>query len=228
MPAYSYTPVDGHIVVNTGQDSLLLDTGSPVSMGTSETIHFCDRSFAVHKGNYMGTDIHWLAERVGCDLSGLVGSDILAGFDVLIDPEKQEVTFSEEPMKCNGTEEQVELFMGIPVIEVMVGDTTVRAFFDTGAKLSYLNPEITASYEPLGEEGDFHPTMGEFTAPVFCVPVTIAGQRVDLRCGNLPGPLQTRLMIANTSGIIGTEILSSYRVCLSYLRQKLILIGRGT
>jgi hypothetical protein len=64
---------------------------------------------------------------------------------------------------CQERLEKLEQFMDIPFIEALVGDDWGQMFFDTGAKLSYINPELTDKFPSVGTSQDFYPGIGETT-----------------------------------------------------------------
>lgn len=91
--------------------------------------------------------------------------------------------------------------MGIPIIEALVGDDRVRIFFDTSAKLSYLNPDTTAQFPSVGTAQDFYPGIGEFSTKIYAVPIVLGTEQIMLRVSNLPDPLRASIMLADTAGI---------------------------
>lgn len=115
--------------------------------------------------------------------------------------------------------------MGIPIIQAEVNGSEIRMFFDTGAKLSYLDPEITENFQSIGTTNDFYPGLGSFETQTYRVPIRLGSTEIELTVGTLPEMLQLTLMMANTSGILGTAILSNFAVGLNPGIKKLILEG---
>jgi len=105
--------------------------------------------------------------------------------------------------------------MGVPIANVMIGNTRCEAFIDTGARLSYVAKSFVASYSPCGVEKDFYPGMGEFETQVYEVPFQIGSKQIMLRCGVLPVLLEKALFITGKLGIIGTEIFEKFEVHLA-------------
>jgi hypothetical protein len=130
---------------------------------------------------------------------------------------------SEDELPLAGQVLELDDVMGIPIIEVMVGEDKVRVFFDTGAKLSYLDPGRTNAFESVGTEKDFYPGAGDFSTNVYDIPIILATETVILRVGNLPELLQMTLMMADTGGILGTAILHTHKVTFAPRRRTLTL-----
>jgi hypothetical protein len=219
---YNFEFVDGHIIAVDDQCRLLIDTGAPSSVANCSTIEFAGGSYQAQT-NYMGISPESLGMNVGTSIDALVGADILNRYDIFIDPTTHTLDVSENELTLNGQSLELGDVMGIPIVEVMVGENKVRMFFDTGAKLSYLDPERTSAFESIGSETDFYPGVGDFSTNVYDVPIMLAGEKVVLRVGNLPALLQMSLMMADIGGILGTAILRTHKVTFALRRRTLSL-----
>lgn len=225
---YPYDLVNGHIVLKANANSLLIDTGAPSSVGNSSPLDFAGRTHDVSP-NYMGVTPESLScHSVGTTINGLVGADILNQYDILFDSSRHRITLSEEELPTDDDFLPLDAFMGIPIIETVVAGETVRMFFDTGAKLSYLNPDLSAKFPSAGEERDFYPGVGDFTTHTHTVPIGIGGREITLRVGILPELLQATLMMADTGGILGTALLDAYTVLFAPRRRIMSLQERNT
>jgi hypothetical protein len=219
---YKYEFVDGHIIAVVDQRRFLIDTGAPFSVADASPIEFAGGSYRAQK-TYMGVSPESLSRNVGTSIDTLVGADILNQYDIFIDPTTQTLDVSENELPLTGQALELDDVMGIPIIEVMVGEDKVRMFFDTGAKLSYLDPQRINGFESIGTETDFYPGIGDFSTNVFDVPIMLAGETLFLRVGNLPALLQMSLMMADTGGILGTAILRTHKVIFAPRRKTLTL-----
>lgn len=222
---YPYNMVDGHIVLKAGANLLLIDTGAPSSVASSSPLEFAGRTYEV-SSEYMGVSPESLSGSVGTIINGLVGADILNQYDILIDSNCCRIVLSEEELPTDDDCLPLHAFMGIPIVEAVVSGEVVRMFFDTGAKLSYLSPELSAKFPSAGEERDFYPGIGDFTTQTRSVPIGIGGREIILRTGILPGVLQATLMMANTGGILGTAIIDAYTVIFAPRRKIMSLQER--
>lgn len=221
---FNYRLFDGHILMEVGQQSMLIDTGAPCGFARASPIQLGNREYRFEK-DFMGMSSESLSTNVGCEVHALIGADVLNHYDILIDPEAGCLTLSEDELPLEGQSIPVELYMGIPVLEAGIHGRPARMFFDTGAKLSYLDRELTSGCAVAGSAEDFYPTIGRFTTNVYEITVELAADTIKLQAGNLPELLQMTLMMANTRGILGTAILRTHRVTYSP-RRRLLAINK--
>lgn len=214
MERYELKLIDGHLIMQTPAGRMLLDTGAPRSMGTGRAVTLNGRTFPLVEG-YMGLSVAGLCDLVGTPFDVLLGADVLGQYDVVFDVRGGSVGFSEAPQEMPADALVLEDVMGVPVVEVRVGGEAIRAFFDTGAKLSYLDAAAAGAFPEAGTAEDFHPLMGRFTTATRDVPMQLGAQRAVVRCGTLPELLQVTLMLCGVRGILGTCVLERCRAVLA-------------
>lgn len=219
---YKYELVDGHIIAIAGLLRLLIDTGAPSSVDDSSSLEFAGRMHRTQK-EFMGISPESLSKSVGAPVNALVGADIINQYDTLIDPTTHTLEMSEDDLPLAGQCLVMDDFMGIPIIEAVVSNDKVRMFFDTGAKLSYLNPDRTSAFQSAGTEEDFYPGVGNFSTNAYDIPIMFGSEAIVLRVGNLPHLLQMTLMMASTDGIVGTAILRTHKILLAPRRKTIAL-----
>ena len=198
---------DGHLFVEAEESLWLYDTGAPTSFGDVETLAFAGEQFRPASG-YMGLDASMLSGFVGVQCSGLLGADILGRFDHLLDVPSETLTASSDELSHPGTRVPLSEFMGIPIVTARIGGTSYRMFFDTGAQISYLQDDSLADFPSSGTVTDFFPGVGEFETDTHQVDVRMEDLQFTVRCGTLPGLLGLTLMMADTQGIIGNQVLA--------------------
>src|SRR5262245_65608429 len=188
-----------HIVVRCGDRNVLIDTGSPVTLGRTPT--------AIQLGDVLVRPMVWrsfdfdgLSRLVGVSIDAIVGNDTLAeqSFTLALgpqpvchfgvgdlDPESSErtrhITF---PFRRRGT---------LPVGELRLGPDreVVQAIIDTGAVIS-LAPRAwldAHAGQLIDHRHEFHLSADgwlEFDTPLYLVPVEVNGQRLALRVGRVP------------------------------------------
>lgn len=75
---------DGHLIINNNGQKILVDTGSPVTIGRSNHFVFMD-----HEHNcttaYLGTDIPSISKLMDYDIDVLMGMDVLGRYEMLTD-----------------------------------------------------------------------------------------------------------------------------------------------
>ena len=196
----------GHLFVELEDNFWLFDTGAPTSFGSSQSLTFSGEQFSLEQ-SYFGLTAEALSEFVGVQCRGLLGADILGRFDHIINIGKGLLKVSTAELPHDSLSIPLDDVMGIPVVTVRVGSKDYRMFFDTGAQISYFQDDSLADFNTAGSVSDFYPGFGQFQTDTHEVPVTLGTDSFILRCGSLPGVLGATLMMADTQGIIGNQVL---------------------
>jgi Ca-activated chloride channel family protein len=221
---YRIRLVRGHLVAQIHRDTALIDTGVPISIGSQAEWPFGNQ---VHRlsPEYMGVTLDYLSRMVGTKLNILLGTDILKQYSFLVDLPRERIEFHMTPFGMPGVHVPLDDFAGVPFVHCTIGKDAYQAYVDTGAKLSYVSKEIATGCTQVGKEHDFYPGMGEFDTPVYEVPITLEGEMFTLRCGVLPGMLETAMQVTGKSVIIGSELFQKYIVSLS-IGEKSMVLGK--
>jgi len=114
---------------------------------------------------------------------------------------------SEGDLTSAGTAQQLDFFMGVPMLSTKVGNTSCQLFFDSGAQISYYQGAIPPNAPSAGTLKDFFPLVGEFETETYMIPLELAGIRHTIRFGKLPGMMGMALQMAGVSGILGNEVM---------------------
>jgi hypothetical protein len=222
MPrSYPYTEHDGHFIVDTGEQRWLLDTGSPVSVGSARIKLGGASSQPLQ--NFMGVTIDWLQEMVGTEFDALVGMDVLRHKSFMIDAELGQVHFGLRAAQVNGLKHTFYTTMGIPTVELSIAAEYCALFFDTGAKITYLAKNYLDTLDdPLREIQDFYPGLGQFTAQVYETHVNFGDDETFIEAALLPEQLDALLDVATVEGILGNDSWNYGSVYCSGPEQKII------
>lgn len=186
--------VDGHILVSLAGRNMLIDTGSPVTIGEVPDL--------------------------------LLGTDGLSRYDLEIDPAERVVRVGAD-LEPRGDMLSIELVMGVPQVEVRLDGRDAMAFFDTGAKLSYVEEELVNAREPVDRRSDFYPLLRPFEADIYRVPLGIGPHEWTVEAGTLPETLEVMLTMTDTQAVVGTQILDRFRMGLSFSRREMWLDQLG-
>lgn len=232
--SYQMEMVRGHIVLRVDTMRLLVDTGSPFSIGETDTLTFMGRSWPVQI-NYLGVTTRNLCDQIGTKIDVLIGIQILQHFDITFDTASGRAVFADRIPPPAGITLPFTRFAGIPVISASVYPHELcRLFFDTGAWLSYLSEAwqlwgIRLLEFPKDEPAiDFYPGVGEFETPTYRVDYQLSTETVTLRTGTQLSPAACALLDeAVVDGIIGTGLLDHFRVHLLFSRNQLVLQRLG-
>lgn len=210
----------GHPIINDGENRILIDTGAPSTIHTSDTLNFSSQSFGCST-NYMGLTVSKIPDMLGTEITTLLGADILSDFKILLDYQNQVIEFSKQEIDINGTQTDISNFMGIPIIKMNVANQELKFFLDTGAKLSYLSESLTSNYESVGTDEDFYPGVGKFQTECFEISTIFGDKEFVVKYGNLPTLLQMTLMLGGTDGIIGFDFFNNFKVVLDLKNNRL-------
>ena len=211
---------DGHMMISLVEGIFIIDTGAPTSFSRRGKLSFGGRQIDVPI-NAMGMlDADTLSGYVGTRLDGLIGMDVLKKFKLTFFA--RSTLFVE---KSGGDDNSIAPisdssflpletndFMGIPVVSMKVDKRPVRMFVDTGAKVSYLDPQMLVDFKVEGTIHDFYPGVGEFDVDISTVWCDLNGWPFPAKFGRLPALLQMTLMFGGVDGIIGHDIFDSYTI----------------
>jgi hypothetical protein len=164
-----------------------------------------------------------IAEHLGTHVDAVIGGDILARYECLINLAQCRVTFSNGSLGMDGVSLRTPLKMEVPSAEIRVGGRTGVAFLDTGARLSYLDPSL-ATGRPVAREKDFLPLFGEFETDVYEMEIELAGLRFRGRFGVLPPPLREQLSALGAQGIVGSELLQRFPLLLDLQHHRIMIV----
>ena len=214
---------DGHVILESGGARVLLDTGAPVSVGSVRDWKFEGVPVPLER-DYYGVTTEKLSAHIGAGIDVLLGMDVLGERVFQIDVEAGELRFLERdaPLPA-GEVVPIKPLVGIPTVAFQLDGTDIRAFLDTGARLSYISDQLIASYPEVATVRDFHPSAGLFETAVRLVPVTFGSLWATLHSGSLPPVLDERLSAAGVQGIVGTDLLEQYIVTFSMPTGQLVL-----
>ena len=222
MCKYPLTMKNGHMFIELENGPWLMDTGAPTSFGSESSITIEKTDFEI-QSHYMGMDISQIEDAVGVDMVGLLGTDVLDNFDILLDVPSNTATISNGEIKHSGTSLNLYEFMGIPIVTALIGESEFQMFLDTGAEISYLQDEILETFPKSGPVEDFYPGFGPFETETYYAKVTLGNEQFSLRTGTLPQLLGMTLMMGGIQGILGNDIFRDRRVGYFPRRELLVI-----
>jgi len=218
---------EGHLLIRHDAQALLLNTGCPVSIGSRPSFQFLDREIPALQ-RYHGMTVQQWSEVIGINIDVVLGSDVLGGSAVAIDPEAGRVVFDEDADRPHARGARLETVAGMPVVEVGLTGGKRRLLFHTGATLSCLRDVDTRAHPCVGVARDSYPGLGEFATELRQVPFVFGDQSVSLECGQLPAPLERALRATHIDGIVGTNLLRTFSVGWGSRFSELRLAARDT
>lgn len=203
-----------HILIDSVDGILLVDTGSPMSFHENGMIRLGDDKFLVPT-SLMGVDASYIADKVGERVTGLLGMDIISRMGVKIDIPAGKLSFhpSTDGMTCLPS----RMGMGYMSVEMVLAGNPARIILDTGAPTSYVSGAFTEGLNPIGQVTDFNPLVpgDTFETPIFEFPASFAGIGFTMKAGHLPASLQMMLSVLGVNGVVGMEVLKRFSVTIS-------------
>jgi len=217
---YHIDTFDNHLILLHQENKFLVDTGSPVSISGGSEINVFGQGYEVSQ-HYLGFTIEELSKAIGCNLHTLIGGDILKNHKFHVDFENKQFSILES-LSCEELEGvNIDLYMDIPIIEIGLGQDTIRGFLDTGAKISYLNSQYVDTLKPIDDREDFYPNFGRFNTLIYELPIKFNNKEVCLTFGVLPKTLEVALSMGGTKAIVGNEIFSYFSLIFDYSNKKI-------
>ena len=211
-----------HLLIDTNRGIILIDTGSPASFHNDGCIEINGREHNVPT-NYMGISSSYISQKIGREVSGLLGMDIINLYEMYIDVRNVahaigEVWFFDpnESKLYKGAN-----VMGIPICEVVIGRNKAKLLFDTGAPISYLSDEYINHAPIYDEVSDFSPLMGgeEYAVTRHIVNTTFPFSHIyaserdqNIAYGRMPMKMSMLLNMLSVDGIIGYDLFKKFRV----------------
>lgn len=215
---------DGHLIINNDGQKVLVDTGSPVSIGRSNHFLFMDQEHNCMT-SYLGQDINAFAEMIGYDIDVLMGMDVIGNYNMLTDYKSAKVTFSTEDIPFESVcIISIAQTKGVFFVVLKVKGEDVRLFLDTGAKISYIAETYTSGETAIEVLEDFYPMIGQFTTPIYAMEASIGGQSFPVKFGKLPKLIALPLQMVGIEGIIGYDLFSKYKVLLDFHNNRMLLM----
>ena len=212
---YRLHKVNGHLFTTIDRNQVLLDTGIPISLGPQQGWYFMHEVHPMSQA-YMGVTLDQLSQFVNAPIDVLLGTDVLKKKCILLELNRERISFSTQPLIRSRHEFPLSLLMGVPGLNADVSGKPCEIFLDTGSKLSYISASFTKDLLSTGTEKDFYPGLGEFETAVYEVEISLGDLAFTLRCGVLPTLLETTLSVTGKKGIIGVEFFEKFAVQLNF------------
>ena len=214
---YKVFIVNKHLLLENGQGLLLVDTGSPTSLHRDGYIDIAGARHDNVPQSCIGVSTQYLTEKVGVEVAGLLGMDIMIGYQVRIDLPNGAISFEKLDNvlpQCR----QVERFnmMGIPGIVATVKGRTARLLFDIGAPVSYMGNGFLAGTPVVDTVEDFSPLTGggSYSVDLHMLNTELAGEEFEVAYGGMPPTIAMLLNAYGVDGIIGYDLMERYCVVI--------------
>lgn len=211
---YPYLLTNNHIIAIINGYKVLVDTGSPISIGEIE-LKIGKKNFAFNK-SYYNIRLDTIIKQTGFEFDGLLGCDIINNYDILFDNlTKRLILYDNYPDLPKNNIKTTD-FKGAPIIPLKFYDEEFLFFFDTGSWLSYFDNIANKNLKKSGIFEDFYPTKGFFTTPVFEVSYNICNRTIQSKTGILPPFLKKMMELSSANGVLGINFFINHNIFYSF------------
>lgn|GEM_PF-479268 len=218
---------DNYIIAVIEEEKIFLDTGSNISISDGCELNILGKNYTFRR-NFMYFSIDNINQCLGRQVNVLLGMDVLRNLNFFIDYRRKRIQFSQNSLNLLGTHISLEFFDSRPIVALQVNGENVRVFWDTGAKITYLNPNITNQYNFIGRTEDCHPAIGKFKTNIYEIPIILGNRKFTIRAGNLPEQIQQNLITiqsqSGTQGFLGNNIFEYFNICFNFCNEEIILV----
>lgn len=227
---YEYLISNGHHLVKIDNKVFVVDTGSPISFSIAEDFKFVvinDNTYEM-KNNIVRINKNELNEFTGFNIDGFIGSDILSkiggiGFNKI----EKSIIFASGIDFHNGVRVPIKLFgaLGMNYIDIklIAGGNNISALLDTGACMSYIDPEIAEFGKPDGNAEDYSPTFGGWIKTTKVkLPVIIGSQTQDISMAIMTRTIQTQLSMFGYKAVLGVNEIHWEKLSIDLRNNELV------
>ena len=210
---------EGHVFVELDEGRFIVDTGSPLSFGDVPSATFAGTQHRLPQ-SLMGLDVSVLRKLIDGPCNGLLGLNVIGATNLMFDVHAGELhtgpnAWDSIPLPTR-TACNVRSVMGMPVLDILIGDRPAVAAWDTGAKYGYIIDESQSGGGiPADDIDDFNPILGEMHSRSWIVDVRLAPTcTVRDRVGILPASGAQMLSMFGVNAVIGCSWMSGLRIGL--------------
>jgi hypothetical protein len=219
---YTWRLEKGHPVVSLGGKPYLLSTGSKRSVANGPIL--LERRDIDPCPSHQGVTVASLRKRIGSELAGMLGCDLLSPFTINVYPEEHLMRFSEGEVQGD-IAMPLSIVKGVPVIRAQVAGRELPLLLDTASAISLLPESMVLNSELQGRNQTFHPRAGSFLTQYYTCEICVGGERRLFRVGILPEPLDAELSQEGIEGVLGVDLLEHFGLCLN-ISEKILKLGQ--
>lgn len=229
--------INSHIFIDDDQH-VLVDTGSQVSFHSSGQIIIGEEQIQVSTSIPLVSQ-EYLSEKIGYEVNGLLGMDVIGQQPTLIDLKTGLMFFNDDAqfacmLKKSTAADKMEELMGslggllenfgglldglgtignLASVVIGVNGKKANMIVDSGAKISFIEKSFVSGMKPQYYIDDFHHSVGDFQTPVYrCETNLFVAEPYFQDYGILPEPLLSTLNMFQIDGIIGLDLFKRFRL----------------
>lgn len=219
MPTHSYPLFEreNHLFVELPEGPFLIDTGSPMSFGTTGTITFAGETSPLReRAGMLGMNISMstIQKLVTDPCSGLLGMDVLGKHTFCLALRDGELRTGQLVDMKRGTTLASKMVLGVPLIGIFTRGKSIKAILDTGAQYGYvMNRDLVDGLDTIGNITDYNPLLGDISSDAWRLPYQLIsddGQLIGPEMEETVGFLEAGLLgMLGAEAIIGWHLLEN-------------------
>lgn len=205
--------VEGHPMISDGDNTIVVDTCSPVTFHSDDTLHFMGADYVPAK-YFRDETLLRMWDYTNLDFTTWMGMDVLSKYKLILDYANEEITFltQDEP----GLEGETVTLHDADGVYALQVDGWMYMLVDTRSPLSYISKCFTMSLNYDETQEQFYHGVGRFETPVYNLNCDFCRRKVKIPYGNLPEALDITLMMAHVSGILGHDFFKNFKIMLDF------------
>ena len=221
--SFSIHLFDGHLIFEYNGLKVLVDTGSPITIGKEKNFEFMGLQYSCET-NFLGKGIPEISSLMGFSIDVLMGLDLIRQFYIKTDYQNKEITFSTEeiPFEANCSI-PIVLENGAVCVNLNVEGHAVKFALDTGAKISYIDASFTDGKPVIETKSDFSPMIGNFNTPIYSMRASAGNQTFPVNFGKLPSLIASMLKMMGIYGAIGFDLFNAFTILMDFKNNQLLL-----
>lgn len=207
---------NGHLIIDCDGHQVLVDTGCPITFGRIPTLSIMGEDHPCCP-SVMGVDIQSVNELLGREVDAILGLDIMSDYSMIVDCQQGQLTLSDGDEAFAGAVSlPMQNKMMYISVQAQVAGQELCFIVDTGAQLSYINPQHVQQLPSVGQRDDFHPIMGRYQVPIYDVTIGLADIQLPTQCGASPRLVQSTISLIGADGIIGYDLFAGRKVVFDF------------
>lgn len=219
--------VNNHIVMTVetdlGNKACVFDTGSPFTFFFDDVTEFSLDGKVFNVGQNPMTFMirqvrHQIEEMIGTPIDGFIGVESIQNDGVIIDFINRQINFQSDISPANNVIAMGNIY-GLPVFDISINGTKLRAAFDSGAMYSFVSSTLTErlNLTSLNETMmDFNPMFGAFPVSLYSGEIMIGENNLGLQKIANGSAYDKSLQMLGIDAFIGIDTLKTSIVGISY------------
>ena len=160
-----------------------------------------------------------IEEMIGVTIDGFIGTDNIKNSNVVINFPNRELNISVNELQLRNSVSMSNIH-GLPIFEISINGTVLRAAFDSGAMHSFVSSHFVEilKLEPLNQTVmDFNPMFGIFEISLHNGEIKIGDTDLGLQTIAIGSCYDKSLQMLGIDAFIGISALKNSEVGISFI-----------